>query len=158
MATKLKGEKSERNRIDIAIKGREFAELVVYKGFSLSDAYKETHADSHLSGQSLYTKAHEFSRNPTVSAALDAVREELRQKNAAFGDRLIGYLRDDIDRAIRECQTLEPVMKQATLAADVLGLKKSTVDIKAEVGPIDNSSAADKLTFLAQQAAKGKSS
>lgn len=158
MATKLKGKVPERNRIDIAITGREFAELVVYKGFSLSDAYKETHADSHLSGQSLYTKAHEFSKNPTVAAALDAVREELRAKNAAFGERLIGYLRADIDRAIRECNSLEPVMKQAALAADVLGLKKMTFDGNVAVGPIDSSSAKDKLTFLAQKAAKENAS
>ena len=128
-----------------------FAHAVVFEGKTQGDAYRETHPKCGVTGNSLRVRACEYAKTPLVSGLIDEKRRQLRERNAAFGDRLIGYLREEIDTCFAKCQSLEPVIKQANLAADVLGMRRQQLDMTAKVG-IDSSEAADKLNFLAAQA------
>lgn len=143
------------DKMTFEIAAHTFAEEVV-GGARLIDAYKKAHPRCGKSGNALRVAACEFGKHPTVVAILEDMRREMHERHLAFRDSLVDHLQEEIETCWRENRTLDPVMKQAALAADVLGMKKQIVDLNARVGPIDEGTRTDRLEFLAKKAVEAQ--
>jgi DNA-binding transcriptional regulator YbjK len=128
-----------------------FAEAVV-DGKTQAEAYRLSHPNCKASHNTARVKGYEYAQRPVVRERIEELRRELHERHAGFRDKLIEMLTEEISTCYADNHTLSPVIKQVEVVTRVLGMDKQVIDLKADVRAVDDSTAADKLNFLAQQA------
>ena len=125
------GRRSERI-MDMTPKQEQFARLYVETG-NASEAYRQAYNADNMKPETVTNEAYKLLQDPDISAMVDGLKEEARQRHAVTVDDLLHELEQARAAALAAPTPQSSAAVSATMGkAKMLGLLVDKAEIKAE--------------------------
>lgn len=125
------GRRSKRIK-DMTPKQEQFARLYVETG-NASEAYRQAYNADNMKPETVTNEAYKLLQDPDISAMVDGLKEEARQRHAVTVDDLLSELKQARAAALAAPTPQSSAAVSATMGkAKMLGLLVDKAEIKAE--------------------------